>query len=298
MNKDLNQYPLWTAVITPMNDDSSIDFQSFEKLLREQEKNKIAVVVLGSTGEALNLTRKECHEVLKFTMDLKLNVPVMTGIPGFNQQETLEYVKELNNLYALDAYLVVTPLYAKPGEEGQYKWFKAILDASARPCMLYNVPSRTGVKMNFNSVKRLNGHQNFWAIKEASGSVDDFKKYTESAPNALMYSGDDGMIYDFAPFNLKGLVSVASNVWPKETLIYTQKTLNKALKKEEDQSWKKWADTLFIASNPVPVKKLAFHKKMIKTEILRAPLSHLDLKDMSLVISADNEVSSWLKQNS
>lgn len=295
MNKDLSKFPLWTAVITPMNQDGSIDYESFEKLLRDQEQNKIAVVVLGSTGEALNLTRTECHDILKFTMGLKLTVPVMTGIPGFNQKETLEYVSELNELYPLDAYLVVTPLYAKPGEEGQYQWFKSILDISKAPCMLYNVPSRTGVKMNFNAIQRLNGHKNFWAIKEASGSVDDFKKYTEAAPNAQMYSGDDGMIYDFAPYNLKGLVSVASNVWPLATRIYTEKTLNKTLSKNEADAWKKWADTLFIASNPVPAKKLAFHKKMIKTEILRAPLNHLDLSDMSLILAADKEVLVWLK---
>lgn len=295
MKKDLNLYPLWTAVITPMNNDGTIDYKSFEKLLRQQETNKIAVVVLGSTGEALNLSRSECHDILKFTMNLNLSVPVMTGIPGSNQKETLEYVKELNAKYDLDAYLVVTPLYAKPGEEGQFLWFKTILDESRVPCMLYNVPSRTGVKMNFNAIKRLNGHKNFWAIKEASGSVEDFKKYGEASPLARLYSGDDGMIFDFAPHNLKGLVSVASNVWPSETRLYTEKTLNNTLSKNEAESWKKWADTLFIASNPVPAKKLAFHKKMIKTEILRAPLNHLDLKDMSPVLAADTEVTNWGK---
>ena len=261
MKKEINQFPLWTAVITPMNNDGSIDYASLENMLRDQEKNKIAVVVLGSTGEALNLSKSEWHDVLKFTMSLNLTVPVMTGIPGSNQKETLQYVRELNTMYALDAYLVVTPLYAKPGEEGQYQWFKEILDTATVPCMLYNVPSRTGVKMNFNAVQRLNGHKNFWAIKEASGSVEDFKKYADACPNARLYSGDDGMIYDFAPLGLKGLVSVASNVWPSETKMYTEKTLNGTLKNEEAQAWKKWADTLFIASNPVPAKKLAFHKK-------------------------------------
>lgn len=298
MKKDLNQYPLWTAVITPMNTDGTIDYPSLEKMLRDQEKNQIAIVVLGSTGEALNLSRSEWHDVLKFTMSLNLTVPIMTGIPGSNQKETLEYVNELNTKYALDAYLVVTPLYAKPGEEGQYQWFKAIMDTATAPCMLYNVPSRTGVKMNFSAIKRLNGHKNFWAIKEASGSVDDFKKYGEVAPAARLYSGDDGMIFDFAPHNLKGLVSVASNVWPFETRLYTEKTLNKTLTKTDADAWKKWADTLFIASNPVPAKKLAFHKKMIKTEILRAPLSHLDLTEMSPVLHADSEVLDWGKKNS
>lgn len=296
MSKNLNNYPLWTAVITPMNTDGSIDYKSFEAVLRDQEKNQNAVVVLGSTGEALNLDRSECHDILKFTMKLNLAVPVMTGIPGFNLKETLNYVDELEKNYQLDAYLVVTPLYAKPGAIGQYEWFKAILDHSTKPCMLYNVPGRTGVKMNFKAMEMLSAHKNFWAIKEASGSVEDFKKYHQAAPNARMYSGDDGMIFDFAPHGLCGLVSVASNVWPKATHVYTEKSLNKTLTETDANSWKKWADTLFLAANPIPAKKLAFKKGMITTEILRAPLDYRDLEDMSLVVSADQAVENWLKQ--
>ncbi len=297
MKKDLNAFPLWTAIITPMNLDGSIDYKSFEALLREQEKNKIAVVILGSTGEGLNLSRSEAHEILSFAEKLKLTVPTMTGLPGFNLKETLEYVKELEARYTIDAYLVVTPLYAKPGTVGQYEWFKAILDAASKPCMLYNVPSRTGVKMSFQTVSMLKDHRNFWAIKEASGSVDDFKKYHESAPNARMYSGDDGMIYNFRPHGLVGLVSVASNVWPAETYKYVTKTLEKTLTEAEDKSWKKWTDTLFIAANPVPVKRLAFYQKKITTEILRAPLNHKDLDEagMQRVIQADTDVKNWGK---
>lgn len=294
--KKINDYPLWTAIVTPMNEDSSVDFESFEKILREQDAANVAVVILGSTGEALNLNKDECKKILEFGLSLGLSVPVMTGIGGFNQKETLEYVDYLNTL-ALDAYLVVTPLYAKPGEHGQTAWFKAILDKAQRPCMLYNVPGRTGVKMNFNAVKNLAGHKNFWAIKEASGSVEDFKRYVEANPNARVYSGDDGMVPDFAPHGCVGLVSVASNAWPVETRAYVVKALDKKLTPVEIEIWKKACDTLFIAANPVPVKNLMHVQGKIKTNVLRAPLHHLDLSDNTPVLAANKKIHTWYKEN-
>ena len=294
--KDINSTPLWTAIVTPMNADSTVDYESFEKILREQDSAKNGIVILGSTGEALNLNKDECKKVLEFGLNLKLSVPVMTGIGGFNQKETLEYVNYLNTL-PLDAYLVVTPLYAKPGEHGQTQWFKAIMDLSSKPCMLYNVPGRTGVKMNFNAIKNLADHKNFWAIKEASGSVEDFKKYVEAAPKARVYSGDDGMVPDFHPHGCVGLVSVASNAWPVETRAYVVKTLEGKLSKEEATLWAKSCDTLFIAANPVPVKNLMQVQGKIKTNVLRAPLHHADLADNTPVVTANKNIQTWYKEN-
>lgn len=297
LKKDLNSFPLWTAVITPMNTDGSIDYDSLKNILKEQEAAGIAIVILGSTGEALNLDREELKEILTFSLAMNLSVPLMTGVGGFNQKETLNYISYLNTLTNLDAYLVVTPLYAKPGERGQTEWFKKIMDLSLRPCMLYNVPGRTGVKMNFNAVENLKEHKNFWAIKEASGSVDDFKKYEKAHPLARLYSGDDGMISDFVPHKCVGLVSVASNAWPLETRLYVEKALKKTLTPFDIALWKKACDTLFLASNPVPVKNLMHLQKKIKTNILRAPLHHLDLEDSSSLLKADLNIKNWYKEN-
>ncbi|MBP9680837.1 MAG: 4-hydroxy-tetrahydrodipicolinate synthase [Bacteriovorax sp.] len=295
--KDINSTPLWTAIVTPMNADSTVDYPSFEKILREQESAQNGVVILGSTGEALNLGTDECKQILEFGLSLKLKVPVMTGIGGFNQKDILKYVTYLNSLNGLDAYLVVTPLYAKPGEHGQTEWFKAILDLSTRPCMLYNVPGRTGVKMHVNAVKNLKEHKNFWAIKEASGSVEDFKAFVLANPKARVYSGDDGMVPDFAPHGCVGLVSVASNAWPLETRAYVVKTLENKLTKSEAELWKKSCDTLFIAANPVPVKNLMHAQGKIKTNVLRAPLHWADLADNAPVLLANKEIQSWFKEN-
>jgi 4-hydroxy-tetrahydrodipicolinate synthase len=294
--KDINKYPLWTAIVTPMNQDGSVDYVSFENILREQAAAQNGIVILGSTGEALNLTKEECKKVLEFGLSLQLNTAIMTGIGGFNQKEILEYVTYLNTL-PLDAYLVVTPLYAKPGDVGQTEWFKAILDLSNKPCMLYNVPGRTGVKMSFNAVKNLANHKNLWAIKEASGTVEDFKKYVEVAPKSRVYSGDDGMMFDFVPFGCAGLVSVASNCWPLETRAYVVKSLEKKLTPVEALLWKKSTDTLFIAANPVPVKNIMAVQGKIKTNILRSPLDSRDLADNSLVVEANQKIQTWYKEN-
>lgn len=294
--KNLNQFPLWTAIVTPMNQDGSVDYESFKNILNEQDKAKNAIVILGSTGEALNLNKNECKKILEFGLNLKLSVPIMTGIGGYNLEDCLSYIDYLNTLEGLDAYLVVTPIYAKPGEHGQTHWFKSILDHSTRPCMIYNVPSRAGVKLNVNAIKSLNGHKNFWAIKEASGSVNDFKEYEAAAPNARMYSGDDGMMYDFAPYHLKGLVSVASNAWPVQTHLYTQLAIEQKLSKEEALLWQKASDSLFITANPVPVKNLMAYNKQIKTNLLRAPLSALDLSDRTPLIEAQSAVNEWFKK--
>jgi 4-hydroxy-tetrahydrodipicolinate synthase len=151
--------------------------------------------------------------------------------------------------------------------------------------------------MNFNAVKNLSKHKNFWAIKEASGSVEDFIKYAEMNPNARMYSGDDGMVPDFTPHQCVGLVSVASNTWPVETHLYVEKALTSKLTAAEDRLWKDACDTLFIAANPVPVKNLLFNQKKIKTKIMRAPLHHADLSDNSPLIDADIKIKHWLKEN-
>ena len=164
----LNDYPLWTAVITPMHGDGTVDYDSLGKVLDQQVQANNGILILGSTGEALNLDLYERQKILDFLKERKPDAPVMCGVGGSNLDEQIKWIEHLETL-PIDAYLLVVPLYAKPGDEGQYQWFKTLMDKSTRPCMLYNVPSRTGKPMSFTAVEKLNTHKNFWAIKEASG---------------------------------------------------------------------------------------------------------------------------------
>lgn len=295
MSKDLNQYPLWTAIVTPLKEDNSLDLESYKNLLMEQNEAKNGVLVLGSTGEALNLTLDERRKVLQFTLEQNLDVPIMVGVGGAQLEETLDWVKEVSKL-PIDALLMVVPLYAKPETEGQYLWFKTLMDATDKPVMLYNVPSRTGKKMSFDVVKRLNQHPNFWAIKEASGSVDDFKKYVEVAGGKAVMSGDDGLLPAFAEHGCRGLVSVASNSWPKETHEYTVRALEKALSKEEISLWDACAGALFCVSNPIPVKRLLAEEKRIAHPNLKLPLTHKDLSQAATVLEASTRIQDWYKK--
>tara|TARA_R110000868_G_scaffold154736_1_gene380895 strand:- start:8284 stop:9159 length:876 start_codon:yes stop_codon:yes gene_type:complete len=290
---NLNDYPLWTAVITPMKEDGSVDFESYGLLLKEQEAAGNGVLTLGSTGEALNIDESERREVLSFTLKQKLKVPVMVGVGGVNLRETLEWVNFLNT-QPIQAILLVTPLYAKPGDEGQYEWFKTLLDATKFPAMLYNVPSRTGKPMSVKATARLKDHKNLWAIKEASGSVEEFKKYREAAPNARIYSGDDAMTPKFCPLGGKGLVSVAANVWPAQTHEYVKQCLAGTLK--DEQLWADCSNSLFAASNPIPAKVLLKHLGRIASHTLRAPLTHKELPDCSAQIDADQKINQWFKK--
>jgi len=288
-------YPLWTALITPMNENGEIDYFSLEKIIRIQERANIGVLLLGSTGEALNLNYNERIEILNFVITMNLQVPLMVGIPGINLDETLKWIDHLEGIPGIHAYLMVTPLYAKPGAHGQYLWFKSLLDQATRPSMLYNIPSRSGIELNFNAYQELKDHPNFWALKEASGKISNVKKYLELAPNIDLFSGDDGMMPEYARAGAKGLISVASNVWPLETKKYVELSLANTLK--EETLWQTSSDSLFITSNPVPIKSIMFDLKLINSKNLRAPLSALDLDNNQSIHQAHKNITSWYKDN-
>lgn len=295
MKSDKNSIIVWTAIITPMNEDYSVDYDSLEKLLREQAEAGNGITILGSTGEALNLDPEERIKILEFALKLKLDVPFMVGVGGINLHEQTKWIEYLNNIEGLDAYLLVVPPYAKPGINGQYEWFKTLMDKAKRPCVLYNVPSRAGKKLEFETVKMLTSHPNFWAIKEASGSLDDFKKFVEIAPNARMLSGEDGMLPEQCKLGCHGVVSVVSNSWPKAAHEWGKQCAAKNL--SDAQVWSDAADAIFSASSPIPTKALLHDLGRIKTPALRLPLSIKDMSDIELVRQANSQVENWFKSN-
>lgn len=291
--KDINSTRLWTALITPMTDEGDVDYTTLEHLCREQDQAGNGILVLGSTAEALNLNTEEKNKIFEFIPTLNLSVPLMAGVGGINLESTTKDINYLNKLN-YDCYLLVTPLYAKPGEKGQTHWFHTLLEESTKPCMLYNVPGRTGCALNLQTVSSLKDHQNFWAIKEASGSPIDFEKYVKASSPKKVYSGDDAMLTEYAPLGCQGLVSVASNCWPKQTHLYTNLCLSNELL--DDHQWQKWSNHLFLASNPVPVKALMHHLGQIKSSVCRSPLNHGDMAQLEELIESSNEVTNWYQQ--
>ncbi len=289
---NLNDYPLWTALITPLHQDGSLDFSSLKTLVRQQERAKNGLLILGSTGEALNLSLEEKKSVLEYVIKLKPDTPIMVGVGGTHLPSTKEWVDYLES-QNVQAYLMVTPLYAKPESYGQYYWFKELMDTSSRPVMLYNVPGRTGKALSYQAVQQLAEHPRLWAIKEASGSTEDFQKYRQAAPQARLYSGDDAMTPSFAPHGCLGLVSVASNAWPEATHLYTKLALKRELKEEEKEMWEECVNSLFQVSNPIPLKCLLHQRGEIQSATLKLPLCHEDLENPSQLIEADRKIQSW-----
>jgi 4-hydroxy-tetrahydrodipicolinate synthase len=289
---NLSNYGLWTAVVTPLLESGSVDFESLTRVVKQQDEAKNGLLILGSTAEALNLSLPVRKSIIEHVVNMRPESPIMVGVGGNLLEEQKDWISYLSEL-PVHAYLLVTPHYSKPGPKGQFEWFKALMDHSTRPCMLYNVPGRTGVAMSTEAVSRLNGHRNFWAIKEASGSVEKFKEYLSAAGGKGVYCGDDALMPDFAHAGSCGLVSVASNAWPKETHLYVEQCLKKTFDAKE--LWTKASNSLFICSNPVPVKRLMFERGVIRSPKMAAPLSHEDMASASPVLEAHDAVTLWFK---
>lgn len=284
---------LWTALITPMHKNGDLHEEDFASLVHRQNDAGNGVLILGSTGEGLALGPEDKKQVVEIASSLNIDVPLMAGVGGFNLKEQIEWI-EYCHQYEVDSFLLVTPLYAKPGPKGQVAWFRALLDAADKPCMLYNVPSRTGSELNPLVLKELGGHPNFFGVKEASGSVVDYQNYRKSASGQAFYSGDDGLMPFFAMAGCSGLVSVAANVWPEATSRYVDWCLA-GRGPELLPLWQECTDALFRAPNPVPAKILLREKGEITNATLRPPLTEDEVDDISYLLNADNMIKEWFE---
>lgn len=291
--KDLKDITTWTAVVTPFHDNLKVDYNSLKKHLQLQSNTGCGVLLLGSTGEGLALSVEEKKEIIRFSCSLNLPTPIMVGVGGFNLNQTLDWLAFCEE-QPIDAYLMVVPMYAKPGPKGQEAWFHSLLDAVQRPCMLYNVPSRTGISLSREALEALDGHPNFWAIKEASNCTEEYQAYREAVPNIPIFSGEDARVPHYSKYGCAGLVSVAANAWPEATNKYVELSLSG----EHEGLLPLWEDitkAVFEASNPVPIKAILHEKDIIESAIVRPPLNSADLANRNSVIQADISVSEWLK---
>ncbi len=292
----LNDTILWTALVTPMKQNGEINRDELASLIHKQDEAGNGVLILGSTGEGLALSLEDKQEVVKTAANLNINVPLMVGVGGFNLREQLEWMAYCNQ-FEIDSFLLVTPLYAKPNVKGQIHWFDSLMDAADKPCMLYNVPSRTGVKMHPDALDAVSDHPNLYALKEASGSVVDYQEFRKRAPELPVYSGDDALTPFFAAAGCAGLVSVMANVWPEATHRYVEWCLQ-GRGPELLPLWQECSDALFAASNPIPTKVLLAEKGWISSPALRAPLTAQEIEDPHFLLEADQRITDWLDSTS
>ncbi len=246
------------AIITPMNEDGSINYTVLGEMIDNQIANGTdAIVICGTTGEASTMTDEEHLECIRFAVEkTEKRVPVIAGTGSNDTSYAVKLSKEAEEVGA-DGLLLVTPYYNKTTQKGLIAHFTAIADAVNIPIILYNIPGRTGMNMEVSTIKKLAEHKNICAVKEASGNISYAAKLIAECGDVIdVYSGNDDMIVPLMSLGAKGVISVLSHVIPKETHMMVQYCLDnnfaEATKLQID--YLDLINNLFIEVNPIPVK--------------------------------------------
>ena len=264
---------LGTALITPFMEDGTIDFQSLSAMIEHQVNGGVDyLVIMGTTSEAPTITHEEQDQIIAHVVkQVAGRVPLVLGVGGNSTAAVVQRLGELRERLLTDfaAILSVTPYYNRPQQEGLYLHFSAVAEASPVPVILYNVPKRTGVNLLPETTRRIyDAHpQKIMGIKEACGSIEQFTETVNlSNGDFSVISGDDDLAYEMMKAGGDGLISVASNAWPKEM---------KQIVAEKDvmmqQRLSHLIHLLFVEGNPSGIKTVLTEMGLIKN-VLRLPM--------------------------
>lgn len=268
------------AIVTPMNQDGSVNYDSFKNIVEEQIAGGTdAILVCGTTGEASTLTHEEHLECIKFVVEVvNKRVPVIAGT-GSNCTNTAIYLSQTAQKYGVDGVLIVTPYYNKATQNGLIKHFSMIANSINVPVILYNVPSRTGCNILPETVVKIRENaKNVVAIKEASGNISQVAKLARLTNGEIdIYSGNDDQIVPVLSLGGKGVISVLSNVAPKQTHDIVAEYLAGNVTKSMELQLKALdlCDALFCEVNPIPVKA-AMNLMNKNVGSLRMPLTEME----------------------
>lgn len=246
-----------TAIITPLTE-TGIDYEQFARLIEWQIAEGIdAIVVVGTTGEGPTLTDEEHREAIRFCVEqVAGRVPVIAGT-GSNDAAYAISLTQFACEVGADAMLLVTPYYNKATQAGLIQFFTAIADASTKPCILYNVPSRTGCNLQPKTVAALAEHPRIVGIKEAAGDISQVAQIAALCGDKLdIYSGNDDQIVPIMSLGGKGVISVLSNILPAETSAICKKFLAGDVRgaREMQLHYIPLINALFSEVNPIPAK--------------------------------------------
>ena len=264
------------ALITPFNENGSVDYNALMKLVDYQLQNGTDFLcVLGTTAETPTLTPEEKKEI-KNTVIERVNgqIPILLGVSSNCTQTVVDYVKN-EDLTGVDALLASVPYYNKPSQEGIYQHYKAIAEATKLPIVLYNVPGRTGVNMSAETTLRLaRDFENIVAIKEASGNITQMDDIIKNKPEGFdVISGDDGITFPLITLGAVGVISVIGNAFPREFSRMTRLALSSDYQNalEIHHQFTELFKLLFVDGNPAGVKAMLSMMGMINNQ-LRLPL--------------------------
>jgi len=277
------------ALVTPMNEDGSLDVPALRRLIDFHVENGTdAIVAVGTTGESPTLDMEEHCEVIRLTVEqARGRVPVIAGTGANSTTEAIELTRCAQKAGA-DACLLVTPYYNKPTQEGLYLHHKAVAEAVPVPQILYNVPGRTACDMLPETVERLSAISNIVGIKEATGNLDRVKEIRRRCGDKIdVYSGDDATALDAILLGAKGDISVTANVAPR--LMHEMCKLAREGREKEARAINERLmglhKDLFVEANPIPVKWALKEMGLVKGGI-RLPLTPLSAKHHETVRAA------------
>lgn len=268
------------ALITPMNDDGSVNYEKLRELLEFHVANKTdAIIICGTTGEASTLSDEEHLECIRFACEvINKRIPVIAGTGSNCTQSAIELSKEAEKS-GVDGLLLVTPYYNKATQNGLKAHYKAIAKEVNVPIILYNVPSRTGTRLAPQTVVDL-CHEvpNIVGVKDATGDISEVAELMSLAKGTVdVYSGNDDQIVPVLSLGGKGVISVLSNILPKETHDMVASYLDGDVVKSCEMQLKYFdlVKALFCEVNPIPVKK-ALNLMGMEVGSLRLPLTEME----------------------
>ena len=266
------------AIVTPMFEDGGVDWKSLEKLVEWHiQQGTHSIVAVGTTGEASTLSMEEHIKVIQEVIRVaNKRIPIIAGTGANSTREAIELTQAAKDVGA-DAALLVTPYYNKPTQEGLYQHYKAIAETVEIPQILYNVPGRTGVDMQNETVVRLADVKNIVGIKDATGDIPRGKALIDGLNGKIaVYSGDDATAWELILLGAKGNISVTANVAPKQMSEVCEAALAGEQAKAQDlnQQIANLHNILFCESNPIPVK-WALHEMGYMGTGIRLPLTPL-----------------------
>ena len=280
-----------TAIVTPLTE-KGVDYESFGRLIDWQiEQGADSIVVAGTTGEGSTLTDEEHREVVSYCVKRVANrVPVIAGTGSNDTAYAIDLTKFACDAGA-DAMLLVTPYYNKATQNGLIRSFAAIADASTKPCFLYNVPSRTGCNLLPKTVAALADHPRITAVKEASGNISQIVETAALCGDKIdIYSGNDDQIVPILSVGGKGVISVLSNIMPKETSLMCKRffegDVQGAAKMQLD--YLPLINALFCEVNPIPVKA-ACAAMGFGENYLRLPLTPMEPEHEAVLLQLMRE---------
>ena len=272
------------ALVTPFNGDGSINFEKLGELIEFHIENKTdAVLILGTTGESSTMTHEEDDAVCEYAVKRAAGrIPIIAGSGSNCTQTMLEKSLAYEKLGA-DGLLIISPYYNKANDEGMYRHFKTVADAVNIPCILYNVPGRTGCAISESVVARLKDHPNIMGIKEASGNMSYTAKIAKYAgPNFALYCGNDDIAVPTMALGGSGVISVSANIIPKQThdMIMDYLSGSTAKATEAQIKYLDFINALFCEVNPVPVKE-AMNMLGMNVGGFRLPLCEMEESNRS-----------------